>query len=230
MSEQSAGGREIFRDIICVTNRHIAAEAAGISNADSDEGRAAFLAQLRRVAARKPKAIILREKDLAEDAYWELANDVLALCHAAHVPCILHAFVDVATELGADGLHLPLPVLRNLCDRGSGENLRSRFRTLGASCHSVDDVREAANLGCTYVTVGHIYATDCKKGVPPRGISLLRDCVAAAGIPVYAIGGITRTRLPEVLTAGAAGACVMSGLMKGMRFSNRYCHFSKYMV
>lgn len=219
MFEQMEVQKDNLENIICVTNRHIAAEAAGCAEAGSSEGREAFLAQLRRVASWKPKAVILREKDLAEDKYRALVKDVLAICHAAQIPCILHTYADVAAELGADGLHLPLPVLRNLCAHSSGENLRSRFHTLGASCHSVADVREAAELGCTYATVGHIYATDCKKGIPPRGLGLLHDCVAAATIPVYAIGGITRARMTEVLAAGAAGACVMSGLMKDTRFS-----------
>lgn len=210
--------KDNLENIICVTNRHIAAEAAGCAEAGSSEGREAFLAQLRRVASWKPKAVILREKDLAEDAYCALAKDVLAICHAAQVPCILHTYADVAMELGADGLHLPLPALQNLSARDSGADLRSRFCTLGASCHSVADVREAAELGCTYATVGHIYATDCKKGVPPHGLGLLHDCVAAATIPVYAIGGITRARMTEVLAAGAAGGCVMSWFMKGTRF------------
>lgn len=203
-----------LENIICMTNRHVAAEAAGISDADGDEGRAAFLAQLRRVAERKPKAVILREKDLAEEEYRALAKDVLAICHAAQVSCILHTYADVAEELDADGLHLPLPVLREWCrQHDDGSALRSRFRVLGASCHSVTDVREAASLGCSYVTVGHIYATACKKGLPPRGLVLLRDCAVASPVPVYAIGGITRGRMPEVLAAGAEGACVMSGLM-----------------
>ena len=214
MSEQSAGGREILQNIICVTNRRIAAESAGISGIDGEEGRESFLAQLRRVAAQRPKAVILREKDLAEEEYRALAKDVLAICHASQVPCILHTFVDAAEELGVDGLHLPLPVLRAWCrQHGDGSALRSRFRVLGASCHSVADVREAASPGCTYVTVGHIYATACKKGLPPRGLVLLRDCAEASPVPVYAIGGITHERMPEVLAAGAKGACVMSGLM-----------------
>ena len=214
MSEQSAGGREILQNIICVTNRRIAAESAGISGVDGEEGRESFLAQLRRVAARKPKAVILREKDLAKEEYRVLAKDVLSVCHASQVSCILHTYADVAEELDADGLHLPLPVLRACCrQHGDVAGLRSRFRVLGASCHSVADVREAASLGCTYVTVGHIYATACKKGLPPRGLGLLRDCAKASPVPVYAIGGITRERVPEVLAAGAEGACVMSRLM-----------------
>ena len=73
----------------------------------------------------------------------------------------------------------------------------------------------AERLGCSYVTLGHIYATACKLGLPPRGRDLLRRACAAARIPVYAIGGITPARLAEVCADGAAGACVMSGLMRG---------------
>ena len=190
----------IYDNVIAVTNRHIS--------------KRPLPEQVRRICGMHPRALILREKDLAEEEYRALAKDVLAICHAAQVPCILHTFVDVAEELGVDGLNLPLPVLREWCrQHDDGSALRSRFRVLGASCHSVTDVREAASLGCSYVTVGHIYATACKKGLPPRGLVLLRDCAVASPVPVYAIGGITRGRMPEVLAAGAEGACVMSGLM-----------------
>lgn len=207
MSEQKAGS---LANVVCVTNRHLAAAAAGIEDADSLAGRAAFLAQMRRVVGAHPRAVILREKDLDEASYRALARDVLAICRKADIPCILHTYATVAMELGADGLHLPLPLLAK-----QGIGLRSQFRVLGASCHSVQDVIEAQALGATYATVGHIYVTDCKPGVPPRGLAVLRECVQAATIPVYAIGGITRTRLTDVLATGAAGACVMSGLMRG---------------
>ena len=207
------GGSGDLTHVICVTNRHLAAAAAGLGedDVDSPAGQEAFLTQLRRVAQRKPVAVILREKDLTVDAYRMLARDALAICRAADVPCILHTFADVAAELDADGLHLPLPLLRE-----TAPDVRQTIRTLGASCHSAADVREAAALGCTYVTVGHIFATDCKKGLPPRGLACLQDSCAAAGrMKVYAIGGITRERMTDVLAAGAAGGCVMSGLMTG---------------
>ena len=207
MSEQKKGSLE---HIVCVTNRRLAAAAAGIDEPDSAAGRAAFLAQLRCVAEAHPRAVIVREKDLPESSYRSLARDILALCRDASVPCILHTYASAAANLGADGLHLPLSLLAR-----SDVSLHGRFRVLGASCHSAADVREAAARGATYATVGHIFATDCKPGVPPRGLALLREAVQAAPMPVYAIGGITRARLQEVLEAGAAGACVMSGLVRG---------------
>ncbi|WP_294159710.1 thiamine phosphate synthase [uncultured Selenomonas sp.] len=199
-----------WEHIICVTNRHLAAEAVGIRDADSEAGRKAFLSQLQRVMDVRPHAVILREKDLDEASYRLLAERVLARCRAAQVPCIFHTYPSVARKLDADGLHLPLPLLRKL-----SENERQKFSTLGASCHSVDDVLEAQSLGCTYVTAGHIYETTCKPGAPPRGLAFLREAVRGTTLPVYAIGGITYARLSEVLQIGAAGACVMSGCMRG---------------
>ena len=71
----------------------------------------------------------------------------------------------------------------------------------------------AEALGCTYVTAGHIFDTDSKKGTPGRGLDFLEKVCDAVDIPVYAIGGIGPDNIRSVLEAGAAGACVMSGLM-----------------
>lgn len=68
-------------------------------------------------------------------------------------------------------------------------------------------------MGCTYITAGHIFETDCKRGLPGRGLEFLREVCRAVTIPVYAIGGIEPKRMAEIFAAGAAGACVMSGPM-----------------
>ena len=62
-------------------------------------------------------------------------------------------------------------------------------------------------------TAGHVFATDCKRGVPGRGLDFLKATAASVCIPVYAIGGISARNVAAVRGAGAAGACVMSGLM-----------------
>ena len=170
--------------------------------------RGDFLERLKEIARQRPAGILLREKDLTPEEYRKLAREVQSICKKAGVPCILHSFTGVAEELEADALHLPLPLLRKL----PGED-RGRFRQLGASCHSVADAREAQSLGCTYITAGHIFDTDCKRGLPGRGLDFLREVCGAVTIPVYAIGGIEPKRMAEIFAAGAAGACVMSGPM-----------------
>ncbi|WP_295632461.1 thiamine phosphate synthase [uncultured Mitsuokella sp.] len=188
-----------FAKVICVTNR-------GLFKSQAD-----FLQRLEKIAAAGPKAVVLREKDMEPADYEALAKKVMAVCRRYDVPCILHQFSETAQKLQSDGLHLPLPQLRRL--RAEGQKLT--FPELGTSCHSVQDVREAMKLGCTYVFAGHIYATSCKPGLAPRGLTFLREAVKASSIPVYAIGGMTPARLPEVLAAGAAGGCAMSSLMTG---------------
>ena len=170
--------------------------------------RGDFLERLKEIARQRPAGILLREKDLTPEEYRKLAREVQSICKKAGVPCILHSFTGVAEELEADALHLPLPLLRKL----PGED-RGRFRQLGASCHSISEAREAMEMGCTYITAGHIFETDCKRGLPGRGLEFLREVCGAVTIPVYAIGGIEPKRMAEIFAAGAAGACVMSGPM-----------------
>ena len=95
---------------------------------------------------------------------------------------------------------------------------RQQWACLGTSCHSLADIREAAGLGCHYAVAGHIFATDCKRGLPGRGTDFLRAACQVTTLPVFAIGGITPDRLPVVLAAGASGACVMSGMMNGTQW------------
>ena len=170
--------------------------------------RGDFLERLKEIARQRPAGILLREKDLTPEEYRKLAREVQSICKKAGVHCILHSFTGVAEELEADALHLPLPLLRKL----PGED-RGRFRQLGASCHSISEAREAMEMGCTYITAGHIFETDCKRGLPGRGLEFLREVCRAVTIPVYAIGGIEPKRMAEIFAAGAAGACVMSGPM-----------------
>lgn len=181
-------------DILCVSNRRLCG---------------CFPAQLERIAAAHPAAIILREKDLTELEYEKLAEQVLTICQRYGTPLILHSFPAVALRLGISSLHLPLPLLRKL----SPEE-RSRFSSLGTSCHCVEEAQEGQALGCTYLTAGHIFPTDCKRGLTPRGLTFLASVCQSVSLPVYAIGGISPDNIQSVYQAGAKGACLMSGLMK----------------
>lgn len=181
-------------DIICVTNRTLCRED--------------FLTRIERLAKAHPTAILLREKDLPEAAYIELAEKVLCICKNHDVSCIFHNYANAARGLHHTALHLPLPALRTLSNDD-----KKHFQILGSSCHSVADAKEAETLGCTYITAGHIFDTGCKKGLPGRGLEFLQEVCTCVSIPVYAIGGICPENLASVKAAGAAGACIMSSAM-----------------
>jgi thiamine-phosphate diphosphorylase len=118
---------------------------------------------------------------------------------------------DVALALNADGVHLaakslPISKARPLFGE-SGE------KWVGCSVHSVEEAVLAEQLGATYVTYGHVFATGSKPGLPPRGLEALLSVVEAVNIPVLAIGGITTANIDEVLATGVAGIAVISAVM-----------------
>lgn len=182
-------------DILCVTDR---------CSCDED-----FLLRIEKIAQARPLGIILRDKELDEGEYKALAACVMKICEKHGVRCILHSFTETAIELSADSIHLPMTVLRGLDDAA-----KRKFTHIGASCHSAEEALAAVSLGCTYITAGHIFETDCKKGLAGRGLDYLEKVCGAVSLPVYAIGGITPDVITDIRRCGASGACVMSGLMK----------------
>lgn len=181
-------------DILCITNRSLCHEK--------------YLQRVAEIAACHPAGIILREKDLTPEKYAILAAQVLKICAAYQTRCILHSFADAAIGLNAKEIHLPFAAFVSMDERK-----RAHFEVIGVSCHSMKEAKRAEQLGASYLTIGNIYATDCKKGLPGKGISFLREIVREVHLPVYAIGGINHDNIAAVRAAGAAGGCVMSGAM-----------------
>lgn len=173
-----------------------------------------FLEQIERVCRLHPKAIILREKDLSEEEYYELAKEVNKLCKKYEIPLIPHNFLQAAKKLHIPRIHLPLSKFEE-ASKNFPEELSS-FEEIGVSTHSVEDALLAQKLGATYITAGHIYTTDCKKGLAPRGLKFLQDVCQAVEIPVYGIGGINLDvqKIEDVRKCKAAGSCIMSAMMR----------------
>lgn len=179
---------ENFENIICVTSRKLCEIPL--------EKRLAELAEL------GLRRVILREKDMSEEEYISLAEKILSI---SEIELTVHNFPNTARKLSISRLHLPLSMLT--------EELCAEFETVGASVHSVEEAQKAERLGASYIIAGHIFATDCKRNLAPRGLDFLSSVCQSVKIPVYAIGGITPDNLRNVLNSGAKGACVMSGLM-----------------
>ena len=192
----------MLNDVIAVTNRRLSQRP--------------FLEQIKRVCQLRPEAIILREKDLSETEYAKLAEEVYNITTSYDVRLIIHTYINVARELGINTVHVSLHNMREYRKEFiDNVNKINNIKT-GCSIHSVEEAVEARNMGASYITAGHVYATDCKKGLAPRGLDFLKNVCDSVDIPVYAIGGINIDdgRRKEVKKYGAAGSCIMSGMMK----------------
>lgn len=172
-----------------------------------------FLEQMQKVIRLHPHAVILREKDLSDDAYEVLAEKILGLCEAEGVRCFLHSRIAVARNLGCRRIHLSVPVLEAMSEE-ERIGLKHDFAEISVSCHSLEDVDIAVKNGATQIILGTIFETECKKGLKGKGTGFVEAICKSCPLPVYAIGGISLERLPQVRKAGAAGGCMMSGFMK----------------
>ena len=131
--------------------------------------------QVKRIAlcAHKPQQLILRAKELDSKAYAELAQKVLTICQKHGIELIIHSHWQLALELGVKRVHLPLSLLAQT-------PLEARQRLIiSSSAHSVAEAQKALEQGAKALIAGHIYTTSCKVGMPPRGLSFLRNIHAA---------------------------------------------------
>ena len=192
------------RIIACITNRRLV--------------KGDFLAQIERVAAMEMADwIIVREKDLRAEEYRTLFSQVVRIAHRHEKKCLAHGRIalGVMSELGADGIHLPLDVLREWrAASGRQSGGEGAVQLVGASAHSASELAEAAALGADYATLSPIFATTCKPGAVPLGIAALAAVCQKSPIPIFALGGIGRDKLDACIEAGATGCCMMSELMR----------------
>ena len=143
-----------------------------------------FLEQIKRVCETKPAALILREKDLPETEYEEMARQVLAICEEYGVICILHSYIETAKRLERQYVHLPLPLLRTCMQKTENEEKQIKFMSgnlsmdqknknkliLGCSVHSVEDAIEAEKLGASYLTAAKtVFASIISRYQDPDG-------------------------------------------------------------
>lgn len=196
-----------FLKIIAVSNRHLS--------------RLTYLEQVERICSFHPKAFLLREKDLPPEDYLKLAREVKVICERYKVLLIPHFYPEAAETVGSGVLHLPLWKLKERQGisvekgRTDGQEKDGTVK-IGVSIHSAEEAKEAVRLGASYLTAGHIFTTDCKKGVPARGLEFLKEVCEISPVPVYGIGGIhlDAEQIRSVLEQGAEGVCIMSEMMR----------------
>lgn len=152
-------------------------------------------------------AIHIREKQKTALEIW----DGVQLLLRSGVPAAkitVNDRMDVAWASGIGGVHLanhsiPLQHLRRL-----PHELR-----IGKSVHSVEEAEACARAGADYIFFGHVFDSDSKPGVLPRGLSQLQKVAAAVAAPVIAIGGIGLDQMDEVLDHGARGIAVIRSIL-----------------
>ena len=160
-------------------------------------------------------ALTLREKDLNKNEYLKLIEKVYPICQKYKINLILHQNYDLNLDdkYKIDGIHLSYSIFKSLNQNIKAELIK-KYKRIGVSIHSLNEAKEVENLGASYVVAGHIFETDCKKGLKPRGLKFVEDLSSTLTIPIFAIGGIDEKNSLSVINSGAFSICMMSTLMK----------------
>jgi thiamine-phosphate pyrophosphorylase len=156
------------------------------------------------------KWISLREKDLPEDEQALLARQLLPIIRAASARLLIHGDAALARLAGADGVHLSAGA-----DAAAARARLGRDKLIGISIHSIGEAAAILPTHVDYALAGPAFETASKPGYGPEiGRKGLAEIAQAAPVPVLAIGGVNALRVPELITAGAAGVAVMGGVMR----------------
>lgn len=155
----------------------------------------------------------LREKGpdaLTGVALKQFAKSCQTLCAQYDVPFIINDDVELALEIGADGVHIGQ-------DDGVVKDVREKIgheKILGVSTHTVTEALAAVDAGATYIGVGPLFETQSKADANPVvGLELLKDIKDhLPGFTIVGIGGISERKIGAVIQAGATGVAVISAI------------------
>lgn len=169
---------------------------------DESARRSALLQLAVRLANEGVDYLQLREKDLPEDDRVLLARELLGAIRSTGGPTqlLLSGTPTLAQWARVDGVHLPSSQL------AQGANSHHGL-IVSASCHTMDDVRRAAEFA-DLILFAPVFEKRLAGVAVAEGVGLeaLRNaCVTAEGVPVFALGGVTDANAAACIAAGAAG-------------------------
>ncbi|MFD2679788.1 thiazole tautomerase TenI [Bacillus seohaeanensis] len=156
------------------------------------------------------QAIHIREHDKSAREVYKIGKRLLT----GGVPpgkIIINNRVDAAIALGVKGVQLgfhSLPV----------EVVKSVFPSLsvGKSVHSFQEAMQAEKEGADYILYGHVFPTNSKDGIAPKGMEELQKVTYHLNIPVIAIGGIKQKNVVKTMDTKVTGIAVLSGIFNAV--------------
>ena len=187
----SEAQRKVRFQLYLITDRRLAAASGGLIA--TVEAALAVGAEIGRSGT---IAVQLREKDLGARELYELAMALRPICTRFGAPLIVNDRVDVAIAAGADGAHLASTSF----DIADARTLLGPSRLIGVSTHRLEEITVAAENGADFAVFGPVY-DPLSKGAygPAKGLTALTDAVKAAkDMPLYALGGINKSRAAEI--------------------------------
>jgi len=170
--------------------------------------RAGNLSDVAAAVAAKVRVVQYRQKQGLTSELVAEARQLRELCR--HIRFLVNDRVDLALEVGADGVHLgqedlPYPEARKML---------GPEKIIGVTVHNVAEALAAQAAGADYLGVSPIFATATKADAgAPAGVALLKEIRRRVTLPLVAIGGITLANARAVIAAGADAVCAIAAVV-----------------
>lgn len=158
--------------------------------------------------------IQLRYKNGTNMELSALAATVKKHCEQYAATFIINDNPELVKQIDADGVHLGLQDMSVT----EARSLLGTAKIIGGTANTFEDIEQRFNEQCDYIGLGPYRFTTTKQQLSPvLGVAgyqslLSRMKTHNINIPVYAIGGITMTDIPELMATGVYGIAV-SGLI-----------------
>jgi thiamine-phosphate pyrophosphorylase len=185
--------------------RYAITDGAGGSAAD-------FAVRARAWAAAGVDFVQVRETAMPADALLEVVGAMRSAIAdvGAATKLLVNARMDVAVAAGADGVHLTSRdgELKPAQVRLLYEHAGLMAPVVSVSCHAIEEVQRARSNGADLILFGPVFEkrVEGERVREGTGLRLLRAaCMAAGGVPVLALGGMTRLDEARCVDAGASG-------------------------
>jgi 8-oxo-dGTP diphosphatase len=168
----------------------------------SELGADEFIRRLELSLEHGLKLVQLREKQMSHAELRTLALRIQPTLRAHGAMLLINEDVELAREIGADGVQLTAMQLASVRERPA-------VPWCGASCHDAEELCRAAALGCDFALLSPVLRTLSHPDTPHLGWRSFAAMVAASPIPVYALGGLTMDDMELAWEHGAHGIALM---------------------
>lgn len=175
-----------------------------------------YLDSVRLALAGGCRWVQLRMKNVQPENIKPVAAEALRMCREAGATFIIDDHVNLAKEVGADGVHLG----RNDMPVDQARAILGPDFIIGGTANTVDDIIMHWNRGADYIGCGPFRFTTTKEKLSPvLGLDGYRNIIAGMrqhgiDLPIVAIGGITAEDIPAILSTGVTGIALSGSVLR----------------
>ena len=160
--------------------------------------------------------IQLRMKEASPKDILPIAKEAMSLCRKYDATFIIDDFVELAKQIGADGVHLG----KNDMPIAEARKILGKDFIIGGTANTFEDVQMLYKAGANYIGCGPFRFTTTKKNLSPilglegyqQIISLMKE--HKISLPLVAIGGITKKDIPSLMQTGISGIALSGSILR----------------